>query len=141
MQEGIVVKKNKDTVIIATDAAGEVCVSCTLKHGCHAIAGEPSKRSIRAANPAGADKGDKVRFEMAEGTRILIFALIFILPVLVMFGAYYVSCTFFDKESVSAIISILSLPVTVMFLKIFEKQVNRRKPSVTVVEIISKGAS
>ncbi len=92
------------------------CSSCSLS----AICGKNNK-SFFIATKKRFELGQQVEVDVAPTTRVLSSTIVFLLPVLIMIMFYFVSKIFFT-ESISVLISILSLPLTALFVRYLDKK-------------------
>lgn len=123
----IEVNGNKATVEVERSSA---CAGCSESHNCIAC-----KKKIRvvADNPAGACVGDRVVIE-SESQRILGYAaLVFVVPVIIAFAAFYASRLFGAGDTAALIICACSLVASLAVILPLLNKSAKLKNKITVI--------
>ena len=109
-----VIQLKADGVVVKL-LESEGCKSCVLGGVCN-----KNSKTFFVKTSQSFDSGDKVQVEVKPSVRVFSSFVVFILPVLVMLGAYGLAKIFFT-ESTSVLVAILSLPVSFVIIKAIDK--------------------
>lgn len=101
-------------------ACGDSCATCGAQ--C-----KTSRTKISAKNLVDAKVGDKVQIEMATRTVILSAILVYILPLVVLFGAYFLAELYYGlSEKNSVICGLIAFSASFVLLFIADKFTKKR---------------
>ena len=109
-----VIQLKADGVVVKL-LESEGCKSCVLGGVCN-----KNSKTFFVKTSQSFDSGDKVQVEVKPSVRVFSSFVVFILPVLVMLGAYGLAKIFLT-ESTSVLVAILSLPVSFVIIKAIDK--------------------
>ncbi len=133
-QKGTVLETKDKTALVAVprpSACGEHCASC---------AGGCKTRGHQAwvDNAYGANPGDLVTIETADSAILLGALLVYGVPLLLFFLAYAVSFTLTEHTSIATTVSLLSLILSFLLIRLFDK---RLAPTPKIIDIITTAPS
>ena len=112
-------------------ACGDSCATC--KAQC-----KTSGTKIKAKNLIGAKEGDRVKIEMDTKTVIFSALLVYIFPLVVLFGAYFLAAYYYKLgESFSVGCSLIAFVVSFVLLYIIDK-LTKNRYTIHITEIIEK---
>ena len=100
-------------------ACGENCASC--KAGC-----VPTENDVWAVNEAGAKTGDKVELEMQDKRVLLAAALVYIIPLCMLFVGYAIGGIFFAGEEFKILSGFLLMGICYAILSIMDKHLKSK---------------
>lgn len=121
---GTVVDIQKGLAVVEYSRS-DACNTCKLKAFCFQKGGDVTKLTMK--NILNVKKGDKVQFEISPQMRMLSSFLVFILPVIFMIGSYFVCKSAINlTEKVSIIISLISIVVAFIIVKIIDGQIKKK---------------
>lgn len=110
-------------------ACGDSCATCSVQ--C-----KTSRTKISAKNLVDAKVGDKVQIEMATRTVILSAILVYIFPLVVLFGAYFLAELYYGlSEKNSVICALIAFTVSFILLFIIDK-FSKKRFTVNITDII-----
>ena len=115
------------------DCGGACTVGDLFSHG--------RTMRTRADNRAGAKAGDLVEVSTPTGTVLSRAFLVFILPLILALGAYYIVLSLSGSGTAALISAAAGLAVSVAVVLIVERTVRRRRPEVAIVRIIREAES
>ncbi len=92
----------------------------------------------RANNAIGAEAGDLVEVSTPTGTVLSHAFLVFILPLILALGAYYLAVTLSGSRTAALVAAGAGLLVSVAVVLIVERSLRRRRPEVDIVRIVRK---
>ena len=133
-QSGIVLKTEGEfaTVEVMQTSA---CVGCSQREGC--ISCKKKTKAI-AYNPIKAETGDKVILESKSSTVLLYALLVFVLPLILCGGGYYISQLFNCAQFVSFIISACIFVLTYVIIYFIVDKRGDTQKTVEITEIVEK---
>ncbi len=121
---GIVVDIQEGNAVIEFSKS-EACTSCKLKPFCFQKSGDITKLTMR--NELEAKIGDKIQFEILPSARILSSFLVFILPVLIMIGTYFLCKSAAGlSENLSILCSVGSIVIAFLLVKIIDNHIKKK---------------
>ncbi len=121
---GTVVDIQKGLAVVEYSRS-DACNTCKLKAFCFQKGGDITKLTMK--NILNVKKGDKVQFEISPQMRMLSSFLVFILPVIFMIGSYFLCKSAINlSEKVSIIISLISIVVAFIIVKIIDGQIKKK---------------
>ncbi len=104
----------------------DACNTCKLKPFCFQRGGDVNTLTMK--NELNVKKGDKIQFEISPQMRILSSFLVFILPIIFMIGSYFLCKSAIGlSESISIIVSLVSIAVAFILVKIIDGQIKRKR--------------
>ena len=121
---GIVIGIKDDSALVEVKK-GESCTNCKLKSLCFHKGNE--KTTFKIKNILNAKKGDKIFFVIEPKIRILSSFLVYIMPILLLVGTYFI-CKFILQlsENWSILAAILFIPLSYLILKFIDRIFIRR---------------
>ena len=110
---------------LVTYSRSDACNTCKLKAFCFQKGGDVTTLTMK--NTLNAKTGDKIKFEISPQIRILSSFLVFILPIIFMIGSYFICKSAIGlSESVSIIVSLVSIAVAFIVVKIIDGQIKKK---------------
>ncbi len=109
--------------------SSEGCSVCSLVGGNRII-------SVKAKNSLGACVGDIVEIETETKTVLFYAMLVFLLPVIIMISAYFLSGIFTEYELLRCVIAFGSFALTFLFLWIYSRFKVEKKYDADIVKIL-----
>ena len=121
---GIVVDIQDDFAFVEVEK-GEICNTCKLRSLCFHKGDEITTFKIK--NILNAKKGDKISFVIEPKIRILSSFLVYIMPILLLVGTYFI-CKFILQlsENWSILAAIISIPLSYLILKFIDRIFNKK---------------
>ncbi len=100
-------------------ACGENCASC--KGGCNL-----SENDVWALNEAGAVAGDRVELEMQDKRVLIAAALVYIIPLCMLFAGYAIGGIFSDGEEVKILSGFVLMGICYGVLSIIDRRLKSK---------------
>ena len=110
------------------DCGGECTVGGLFSHG--------KSMRTRADNLIGAKTGDLVEISTPTGTVLLHAFLVFILPLILALGSYYLVVSLSGSVTAALISAGAGLAVSLAVVLIAERAAKKRRPEVAIVRIV-----
>ncbi len=118
------------------------CSSCHSKDSCAAGAiagcGRAEKVNVTANNLCGAVPGDDVELTSASGKTVGIAFCVFVLPLLIGFGSYFIFESIFPDEALAYVISASAFVLSFFVLFFGIDKALSKKINVDITDIINK---
>lgn len=111
------------------NADGKGCSVCTL------LGGNREARA-RALNRAGARPGDTVQVESRTGRMLLYAALVFLLPVILALGGYFLGARLFASEGGALAVAAAAFVLTFGGIWLFSRFVIGKRTDVEIVAVV-----
>lgn len=132
VQNGIVkqiIKNMAEVEIQRSSACGESCASCGLCPGQLTV--------VSALNDADAKIGDSVIIDMSDKKVLGAALLVYIVPVLMLFGGYFAGYAIFGGETAAVAAGFTVMAAAFMIIILFDKRL-RAKYTPRIVRIEGK---
>lgn len=117
-QIGIVEKISGGEALVRiqrASACGENCASCS--GGC-----APSRTTVRAAVEAECAEGDRVIVEMESGKVIGAAALVYLIPLIMLFAGYFIGSLFFKEEILCVLTGFAAMVICFFAVSVIDKK-------------------
>lgn len=117
---GLVIKVNGSEIVVEINKGGG-CKSCSM----HGLCGTNNKPVILTFKTAESFKeGDRVYVSVAGSTRILSALLVFILPLICLFG-FFLLGRMFTNEPMSVLIGFIGLVFGFIIIRFIDKKIGK----------------
>ncbi len=135
-QKATVTSVKGNTAVVKAERAS-MCDGCHKKgcaDGCsmYSIFGGDKNFSAVADNTFGAVEGSKVYVETSDKSVLFSAFIVFVLPLVLSFGLYFIAKNFLTEEQ-SIIIALSSFVLYFAVLTIYEKLTKEKKPKLKIV--------
>ncbi|MBR6727222.1 MAG: SoxR reducing system RseC family protein [Clostridia bacterium] len=131
------------TVSVARHAACDGCHKNADGTGCSVctLLGGKREARARALNTAGAAVGDTVEVESRTGRMLLYAATVFLLPVLLALGAYFIGLHLTAREGVALASCAAAFVISFVGVWLFSRLVTARRLDVEIVRVVAQNTS
>ena len=135
-QKATVVSRKENTAVVKAERAS-MCDGCHKKgcaDGCsmYSIFGGDKNFSAVADNSFGAEIGRSVIVEASDGNVLLSAFIVFLLPLILAFGIYFVARSFFTEEQ-SIIVALAVFALYFVSLSVIERLTKEKRPKLKIV--------
>ncbi len=135
IENGIVVKINKDTAVVKVDKKDE-CSKC----GMCLFPKNASSIELKATNNIGAKINDEVIIKTSERAKLLGVMLVFLVPLVLVGIAVTFSVLFIKSELLAVLLSLGLMVIWYFVLSFIDKKLKLKKSfCIEITGIISKG--
>jgi len=130
IEKGMVLSQGGSRVEVKILPEGECDSTCPLKSACR-----KKDLVVDAENVVNANQGDEVKVKIETSYYYNALFLIFILPLILMIGGYFLGSNIFQSENVGYIFTVLSLLIWLLVLRFTSKFY---KPYYRIIEILRR---
>lgn len=125
VSKGVVKKiiddKHAEVCVTRQSACGDNCASCS---GCH----KPTYTAVAIAkNPINAKVGDVVNIKSEAITVIKGATFVYILPLVLFFIFYAVSCNLILNETINGVFGVLGFALGIFFAGLYSKKMGKQE--------------
>ncbi len=131
IEKGVVLSQGDSRVEVKILPEGECDSACPLKSACG-----KKVLVVNAENLVEAEQGDEVKIKIETSHFYKALFLIFILPLILIIGGYFLGSSVFQSENIGYIFIALSLFIWLLVLRLTSKFF---KPCYKVIEILRRG--
>ncbi len=128
------------TVEINRASACEGCHNQNQPGGCSAcslLGGEKKMRAV-AINSCGAVVGDKVKV-VASTTRTLLYGfIVFLLPIILGLGAYFIASSFTESDITRTWIAIAGFVIAILGVGVYSYMISKKNVDLVITKVIDK---
>jgi len=130
IEKGVVLSQGGSRVEVKILPEGECDSSCPLKSACR-----KKDWVVDAENLVDANQGDEVKVKIEANHYCNALFLIFVLPLILIIGGYFLGSNVFQSENIGYIFTALSLLIWLLVLRFTS---NFYKPYYRIIEILRR---
>ena len=136
-QTAVVVEVNGEKATVEVERSS-ACAGCSESHDCIAC---KKKIRVTADNAAGAKAGDRVEIESGSERILGYAALVFVLPLLIAFAAFFAARAFGAGDGISLICCVGVFAISLAVILPLLNKSAKLKNKITVIGKISDGGT